>query len=249
MLTLISLGLYDERDLSLRAIEAAKACDTLYCEFYTDGVHTTAEKISRLIGKPVRELQRSAAEEQSAALIKEAKAGNVGLFVGGDALSATTHISLLLEARKHNIRTRVIHGSSVFTAVAETGLQLYSFGRTTTLAFPEEHYNPTSPYDVIAENRARGLHTLVLLDTRPGRQMDAPTGIRTLLDMEQRKRKKQFTEETKIVAACRLGGEEALHYGPARELVGSKKLAGKTPAVLVVPGKLHFLEEEFLALL
>ncbi len=62
----------------------------------------------------------------------------VGVLIGGDCLSATTHVSLLLEATEQGVETRIIHGSSIFSAVAETGLSLYKFGRTVTMPFPEK---------------------------------------------------------------------------------------------------------------
>ena len=36
------------------------------------------------------------------------------------------------------------------------GLQHYKFGRTTTLVRPEANWSPTSPFDAVAENHARG---------------------------------------------------------------------------------------------
>ena len=249
MLYLISMGLHDENDMSLRALEAAKKCDSLYCEFYTSRPETTVEKISRLVGKHVTELKRSGLEENSKLIIKEARSKYVGILVGGDALSATTHISMIMEARKAGIKTRVIHGSSIFTAIAETGLQLYNFGKTTTLPFPEKNYSATSPYDTIAQNKKAGLHTLVLLDTKPDKQMDALTGMKRLLDMEKEKKGKILEQKTKVVAACDLGGEGIIKYDTMENLIKNKNLSGKTPAVIIIPGKLHFLEEEFLEML
>ena len=166
MLYLISLGLSDEKDMSLKALETAKKCEALYVEFYTNRLETDLEKLEKLIGKKVVQLKREDLEEKSGKLIKEAKTKAVGVFVGGDALAATTHISLVLDAKKENVQVKVIHGSSVFTGIAETGLQLYKFGATTTLAFPQDGYHPTSCYDVIEKNKKIGLHTLVLLDIR-----------------------------------------------------------------------------------
>ena len=115
-LTLISIGLADEKDLSLRALEAARGCDALYAELYTTVLDTDVQRLAVLIGKPVEPLPRSGFEEASDALLNEARNSRVGVLVGGDALSATTHTSLLIEARKRGIPTKVVHGSSVLTA-------------------------------------------------------------------------------------------------------------------------------------
>jgi diphthine synthase len=244
MLYLISLGLNDEKDLSVRALEAAKKCDRLYCEFYTSRPNTSIEKLSELAGMGVTELGRGDLEENSRRFLEEAKGKIVGLLVGGDALSATTHISLLLDAGKMGIEYEVIHGSSIFTAVAETGLQLYNFGKATTLPFPEEGYKPASAYDMIEQNKKAGLHTLVLLDTKPGMQMDCITGISILKGIEAEKGKGVIAEE-KIIACVNLGGLSVIKYNTPEMLISDPELKG-TPAVLIIPGKLHFLEKEYL---
>jgi diphthamide biosynthesis methyltransferase len=84
-------------------------------------------------------------------------------------------------------------------------------------------------------NRKLGLHTLILLDIG----LKASEGLELLLKAGVIK------HEDRMVAACRLGGGSEIAYGEAGELAGKKGLE-KTPAVLVIPGKLHFLEEEFL---
>ena len=246
MLYLISLGLADEKDMSLRALETAKACDFLYLELYTTRMFTDAEKLSALIGKPVKEIERSDMEENSLKLLEQAKTQNVGILVGGDALTATTHTSLLLDASKQGIKTKVIHGSSIFTAVASTGLQLYKFGKTVTLALPEEKYKPTSTYEGIRGNKSGGLHTLILLDVKSesGKYMSVPEAAQILL------RDEVFSDDTKLIACCQLGSDsETIRYASIKQLINDNSLQNKTPAVLVVPGELHFMEEEFLNLI
>jgi diphthine synthase len=226
MLYLISLGLYDEKDMSLRALEAARKCKKLYLELYTTKMHTNPARLSKLIGKPVREIPRQGLEDKSNRLIQEAKTQDIGILIGGDALSATTHLSLLLEARKSRVKARVVHGSSVLTAVAETGLSLYKFGRTVTLTSPLQN----STLKAIRENQKSGLHTLVLLDIGM-----TPSQALGLL---------QGKIPGKLIAASQLGGRAVIKYSTIPGLL-KLRLAG-TPSVLAIPGKLHFLEKEFL---
>jgi len=227
MLYLVSMGLWDEKDLSLRALEVAKRCDRIYVEFYTTNIHTDTDKLSKLIGKTVMELKRADLEDDSEKLVREAKGKDIAVLIGGDALSATTHVALLLEAKTAGVKTRVIHGSSIYTAVAETGLQLYKFGRTTTLTKDFSQ----SCHEVIIKNRKAGLHTLVLLDIG----MDSKRGIETLL--------KRMDAKDEAVVACHLGGDAAIRYGKLGDLAKGIAL---TPAVIIIPGELHFLEKEFL---
>lgn len=238
MLHLISMGLFNENDMSVNAVETAMHCDELFVEFYTSQVNTTAEKLSSFIGHQVKELKREDVEEHGDRLINMAKEKDVGLLVGGDCLTATTHFSLVLDARKAGIKVNIVHGSSIYTAICETGLQIYKFGRTTTLP----SFKAKSCYEVIEANKKAGLHTLVLLDIG----MTVRSGIEALFNLEKEEEKGIITTETKIVACCRLGSPESvIKFGTPLQLINSKEL-DKTQALLIIPGELHFKEEEAL---
>lgn len=245
-LTLISIGLTDHTDMSQRALRAARDCDTLYAELYTMILDTDAQRLSEAIRKPVEELPRGRMEEGSAALIEEARLGNVGVLVGGDALTATTHISLLLEAAKSGVKTRVVHGSSILTAVAETGLSPYKFGRTVTLPLPGKA-PPDTVLSTLRENREHGLHTLVLLDLDTVNR-EAHTinrAIQILMDADQ---PETFGEATLTVGVARLGWEDQeIKADSAKDLRGHD--FGDPPHALIVPGRLHFHETEALRVL
>lgn len=247
MLYLIGLGLYDEKDLSLRALEILKGCDEIYAELYTGVFRGSTEKLEELTGKPVRILRREDLEEKPEEnVLRNSRNMHIALLVPGDPLVATTHIDLILRARKLGIETKVIHSSSIYSAIGETGLQLYKFGKTTTLAFPEKGYFPTSPYDVIKENLSKGLHTLILLDVKAEekRFMTVKEAIELLLDIEHRKTEGVFTPDRVCVGAARLGGDSVIKVGTAESLRTEK--FGDPPHILIVPGKLHFVEEEAL---
>lgn len=227
MLYLISIGLYDEKDMSIRALETAKRCQKLYVEFYTNRTFATIDRLEKLIGRPVFELNRSDLEEKSDKIIEEAKKFDVGILISGDALSATTHISLLADAKKAGVAVKVVHGSSIFTAVAETGLSLYKFGATVTL--PKT--GPTKSFwEVVKKNKKAGLHTLILLE--PG--LSAADGLMLL------------RVKSPVVVACRLGDDAIIRYGQAQKLVKNKELKCE-PAVIILPGRISFYEKEFLS--
>jgi len=242
-LSMISVGLHDERDLSLRAIEGSRICDILYAETYTTMLGTDAQRLAATIGKPIEQIRRSNLEENSEDLLKEARRHRVGILVGGDCLTATTHISLLIDAKKKGIPTRIVHGSSILTAVAETGLSLYKFGRTVTLPLPEN-----GPADAVLrtidENREHGLHTLVLLDldAEAGRYLTVNRAIDLLVDAEQ---PDTFNLETIVVGAARLGSDDPTIKGGSAKTMTETDF-GAPPHVLIVPGDLHFQEAEAL---
>jgi diphthine synthase len=241
--TLSSIALTDYTDMSLRALQAAQDCDTLYAELYTMILDTDPRSLSEAIGKPVEELPRGQLEEDSASLIEEAHHRDVGVLVGGDVLTATTHISLLLEAAKKGVKTRVVHGSSILTAVAETGLSPYKFGRTVTLPLPEKA-PPDTVLATLRENREFGLHTLVLLDldTANRKAHTINQAIKILLDADH---PETYNEATLTVGIARLGWEDQeIRADSAKSLMGH--VFGEPPHALVVPGRLHFHEAEAL---
>lgn len=235
-LTLIGTGI--AFDLTLSAIEELKSCERVYWEGYT-GLLTPGQiaSLSERIAKPCIELQREQVE--SSFLLNEARKARIVLLVGGDPLTATTHIALLLEAQKANIVARVIPNSSIYpVAAGKAGLQIYRFGKTVSLVNPRPNYQPTSPFEGIRQNLASNLHTLILLDTEP-HAMEAKSALEML-------EKAGFANE-KIVALSRLGFvNERITYGQIPKL--KTQNLGNPPFCLILPAKLHPLEEEYLFL-
>jgi diphthine synthase len=241
MLYLVGLGIWDEKDMSIKGIEICKNADKIYAELYTATWGGSIKNLEKIIGKKITLLQRKDIEEDSENFIKEAKKCDIVLLVPGDPLVATTHTHLIIEAKKRKTPFDIVHSSSIYTAIAKTGLQIYKFGRTVTIPTPQKGYEPTSFYDLILENKKSGLHTLVLLD----RDMNTKRGLEILMDVEKRRKKKVFLPNTKIVLCSKLGSkDEKIIYGCVRKLL---EIDLKPPAVVIIPGNLHFIEEEFLS--
>jgi diphthine synthase len=246
MLVIIGLGLWDEKDITLRGLEEARASYEVFLEAYTSRLFgTTAKQLEAAIGKPVKEVGRDFVE--GGKVLEHAKSKKICLLVAGDPLVATTHTDLILRAKEKKIPVRVIHNASVMNAVADTGLQPYKFGRSATVAQWEQNFKPSSFYDVLAENRARGLHTFLFLDikTDKDRYMTANEAIAALLLVEAEKKKGAFTEDTEIVVCARLGSpQQLIRFGRVKDL--AKQDFGKPLHALVVPGALHEMERKFL---
>ncbi len=245
MLTFVGLGLYDEKDISLRGYEAVKNADVVFAEFYTSKLlGANIERLEKFYEKKINILSREEVENGEK-IIEEAREKNVVFLVAGDSLIATTHVALRIMAQEEGIETRVIHGASIVTAAPGLlGLQEYKFGRTVSLPFPQENYFPTSPYDAIFDNFSRGLHTLILLDLNP-RPMTANEAMEILLKMEKIKRRELFKDDTLIAVVARAGAPDyKVRAGYMRDLL--KEDFGAPLHTLVLPGKLHFAEAEAL---
>jgi len=249
MLTLIGLGLWNEEDIVLRGFRKARNADTVYIEFYTSKWHGNIKKLERMIGKEIKILNREDLEEKSSEFLEEAKDKKVVLFVPGDPLVATTHSSLLTDAKKRGIKTEIIHNASIYSAIAETGLHIYRFGVTITIPFPEKTSDqlPLSTYERIRVNKKRDLHTLLLLDviSEKERYMEPNEGMQVLLNAEEKMGKDVFTEDTEIVVFSRAGSENPLIiFGKVKDLIN--KGFGEPPFVIILPARLHFSESEYL---
>ena len=240
MLYIVGLGIGDEKDISLKGVEACKKSALVFAELYTAMWRGSLSNLEKVIGKGIKVLERKDLEEKSAEFVKKAKGKVVALLVPGDPLTATTHINLLMDAKKSGVRARIIHSSSILTAVAETGLNIYNFGKTATVVRPEPGYSPTSFYEAGVMNKKHGLHTLFLLDV----DMSTAEGLRVLMDIEKKRKHGLISEGMRVIAASGLGTEKSkVIYYKARDLL---KKPMKPPAVIIIPGKLHFVEKEWL---
>ncbi|NQV09165.1 diphthine synthase [Candidatus Woesearchaeota archaeon] len=244
-LYLIGLGVDNEKDITLKGLEAVKKCGKIYLENYTSVLNCSVSDLEKLYGKKIILADRDMIENKAEDILKESKKNDIGLLVIGDPFSATTHTDLVLRAKEHKVKIEVIHNTSILNAVGEVGLELYKYGKTTSIPFPARGFEPETPYDVIRDNQKIGLHTLVLLDLRPDEDkfMSAAEGVKNLLDIEKKRGEKVFTEDTLCIACARIGSENSkIKYGKAKDLL--KMDLGKGMQCLIVPGKLHFVEEE-----
>jgi diphthine synthase len=244
-LFLIGLGLCDEQDLSLRAIDILKNCDSVFSEEYTNVIKEgSMERLRRIIGKDVMILQREQVEGEEI-ILASAKEGDTALIVPGDPMTATTHCSLLQSAREHNIETKIVHSSSIFTAApGACGLQIYKMGKTATITYWRKNFEPDSFIDLIKENKERGAHTLCLLDIdKDMGPMKVSTAIDTIKKAQQRKGLRVVDDLTKIFVLWHVGWEDQFVWaGTLNQLLEKQDLDG--PAVIIIPEKMHFREEE-----
>ena len=249
MLILVSLGLFDEKDLTLRGLEDAKKAGKIYMELYTSRWHGSIKNLEKMVGKKIDVLKRKDLEEDSEKILKQAKDEDVVLFVQGDCFVQTTHLALIQEAKRLGIKAKVVHNASIVSAVAETGLHPQKFGPYVTIPFPEKTKGklPESVYEIIKMNKSRGLHTLCLLDVveEEDKYLTPSEAMKILLEIEGKRKENVFTNETAAVVFAKAGSRSPfIAYDKVKNLV--KKDFKELPAVLVIPGILHFTEKEFL---
>ncbi|MCD6434588.1 MAG: diphthine synthase [Candidatus Diapherotrites archaeon] len=251
MFYLIGTGL-KPKHISLEALEAIKKCDKVYMESYTSGFsESNIEELEKLIGKKIILLTRSEVEGQKAIkIIEDSKKKDIALLVIGNPLSATTHVQLLIEAKKQNAKTKVIAGISIFNFIGKTGLSEYRFGRVASIVFHSKVYRPESFYDIIAENKKACMHTLCLLDIiemkNRIRMMNVKEAIEILEKIEA-KRKTKVIKNSLLCAVSKAGSKkERIVFGRAAKL---KRAKIESPACLIVCAELNEKEKEAIGVL
>ncbi|KAL8284101.1 hypothetical protein RQP46_004850 [Phenoliferia psychrophenolica] len=200
MLYVIGLGLSDEKDITVRGLEAVKGSTRVYLEAYTSILGVGKERLEAFYDKDIIIADRDMVETESDDILRNAQTEDVSFLVVGDPFGATTHADLLLRAEALTIPSTVIHNASVMNAVGAVGLALYNFGQTVSIPFFTETWRPDSWLERVRENAGLGLHTLCLLDIKvkeqseenlargrkifePPRFMSVPTAISQLLSL------------------------------------------------------------------
>lgn len=251
MLYLVGLGLKPSH-ITHEAIDVLKSSAEVFVENYTSQYSEgELKEIESLIGKPVAVIGRQEVENGSAELLKKAlpKKSAVSLAVFGNPMNATTHLQILLDAHEQKIPVKIIPGISIFEYVAFTGLDRYKFGRTTTIVFHEQDYEPESFYDAIIANKEAGLHTLCLLDIKrdENRLMEIKHAISTLEAIEERREKNVLGESILVGVAGAGSGAQQMKAGTLEQVRNFNFTS--FPQSLIICGKLNEKEIEGLKLL
>ena len=124
MLYIIGLGLSDEKDITVKGLEAVKSCSRIYLEAYTSILMVEKSKLEAFYGKPVVVADREMVETEADTILEGAHEINVAFLVVGDPFGATTHTDLVARAYEKKIPVKSIHNASIMNAIGCCGLQL-----------------------------------------------------------------------------------------------------------------------------
>jgi diphthine synthase len=229
MLYILGLGL-NEESYTKEAEKIIFKAEKVFLENYTVKFPYRKSALEKKFGKRILEVDRDFIE--SLKILDEAKKESVVLLIYGSPFFATTHISLINEAKKLGIKTKVVHNASVFDAIGVTGLQLYKFGKIASLP----NFEAKSYVSVIKKNLEIGAHSLILVDIN--------FGFNNALEKLLKDLNENSIKIEKIVVCSRLGTKkEKIYYSDIKKL---KRIKVNEPFCFILPGNLHFLEEETL---
>lgn len=226
MLRLVGLGL-DDGEITEKGTEAIRNSEKVYAEFYTNTETVDLDQLEEKTGKEIQKLSREEVERKDKVLTS-AQDYETAFLVSGDPLTATTHYDIKHRAEEKGIDTEVVHAPSILTSVAETGLNVYKFGRVVTLP---ENSAPESVIQHIEKNDSIGLHTLVLLDIN----YSADDATEKLTDL-----KPGLAEREAIIIERANLKNQSLTHGELGEIDPE----GDTPHCIVIVGEKSHKEEE-----
>ena len=266
-LHLIGLGLGNEKDITVNALEAIRdKCAHVYLENYTSVLAASPSKLEEFYGKKVTICDRAFVESNGVdGMLTQAEKEDVAFLVVGDCFAATTHSDLVLRAHEKKVKVKTYYNASIMNACAGSGLQLYNFGKTVSLCFFTPTWKPDSFYDSIKMNKVNGgLHTLVLLDIRvkeptvealctgkkiyePARFMSVSTAARQMLYVENEVRKEGvYDEDSIVVATARVGQEDERFISCTLKEMCRVNAGGPLHSLILVGTEVHELEENML---
>ncbi len=237
MLYIIGLGL-NERSISKQALDALNKCKRVYLETYTVNFPYNKVQLEEQINKKIIEADRERVEGLS--IVDEAAKLHVALLVYGSPLMATTHITLIEEAKEMGVKYKIIQNASIFDAVAETGLQFYKFGKTASMPAwnSAKSFEPTSFMEIVKQNLSIDAHSLILIDIG----LDFPRTLKQL----KRATKEYEIKLSKLVICQALGTKkQKIMYKSLGDLEEFDNV--QKPYCIIIPSlKLHHVEKSFL---
>lgn len=248
-LVLVGLGLYGDENKS-RILSLIAGSDVVYVERYTSPVERLPKYIVEAAGDKLRFVSRRELEDYSDKILDEAMDRNVLILSPGNPLLATTHSQLVIDARKRGVGVEIIHGTSaICAALAETGLHIYKLGGISTVVRREKASSERT-YRVLRDNLERGLHTLLLLeyDESEGYRMSPKEALTILLGYDEAG---VLNRDMLVIIVCNIGlDNKKVCVCSVGDLVdGRANFDPSDICIVVIPGSLHFTEEEFIDLL
>mgnify|MGYP001770674712 CR=1 FL=1 len=246
MLTIIGAGLYRSQ-LTHEAEDAIKSADIVYVETYTSPKSSWIVETARQLNSNVRVSDRHLLEDMSREVIELARTNNVAIVTPGDPMIATTHSSLVVEAKTRGIDVRLINGvSGPCSVVSVSGLHFYKFGRTVTIPGKWRGVGARYVVEGLLGNLCMGMHTLLLLDVDERGNTLSPHDAAASLVKEFSAHFDPHLINDLLILLISLNEVGPVTYYTTAGGLQAHPLPQVDVGSLVVPAALHVSEREFL---
>lgn len=250
MLFLIGLGL-GTGEITYNGISSIKKSSKVFIENYTTPISNEYMEFLNTLGKKLIPIERSSMEDFAKDLVSQAKKEDIAILIPGDPLIATTHHLLFVVANNLSIPVKVHHSSSIFSsAIAESRLDIYKFGPTTTITNWSEKYKPTSFLETIEKNIKNNQHTLLLFDIlNNGERTLFPNEAISIIEKSEEKLQRTIVSNVPVILLGNVGCEDQLLFYGTFQQIKKLKLNKQNKFCMVVPAKISFAEAELIELL
>ncbi|AFZ70928.1 diphthine synthase [Caldisphaera lagunensis DSM 15908] len=233
--------------ITKKALEYIKSSDLIIIDSYTmpnsDKIVSDVLNIAK--EKKVIIANRRMLEDESSDVLNIAKEKKVGIIIPGDPLIATTHASIVIDAKIKNIDVEIINGiSGICMTKSLSGLQYYKYGKTLTIPGPWRNVKAYSLLFNLYANLCIKAHTLLLFDIDDNKKtLDASIGIKTILELNNELKLYSYLE--KLLGILIHAGDKNMFIGNSlRNLLDDANI--EEPYSLVIPSNLHSEEEKYL---
>ncbi len=241
MLYIIGLGVDPKNTAPAFIKRSCKICEKNYIDTYTTII---AAEYLEWIKKELNAIPANRETlEDVKNFVEEAKDKNVCLYVYGDPYIATTHQSLRIYAAERKIQVKTIYSSSFINAIfGETGLHIYKIGFVGSLIKGDIN-SRNYIYKQVGAALELKKHSVII---PTGYEGDLKSLISELKQAELNFKENTFADNRFLIFISRAGtDDEEIISGTIMELFKAKTAINE-PFALIVPGLLHFSEEEVL---
>ena len=237
---LLGIGLRGTRSITIEENEVLKKCSKIYIDTYTSIFpENFINDLSHIYGGEIIPLERE--ELESMAFIKNEETDS-SLIVSGDPFGSTTHMSIARECIDKKIDLKIYENASIISIIwGRTGLSAYRSGSVVSIPDFGNEYVPASPYEKILQNISMGLHTLVLVDLKNGKNIDSSRLMEIFILMRDRNSLEDIMKRISFSIERAGWNDEAIHLDSLENIL-RKNL--RSPYCIVIPGKIDFNERE-----
>ena len=237
---LLGIGLRGTRSITIEENEVLRKCRKIYIDTYTSIFpENFMNDLSHTYGGEIIPLERE--ELESMAFIKNGKTDSA-LIVSGDPFGSTTHMSIARECIDKKIDLKIYENASIISIIwGRTGLSAYRSGSVVSIPDFGNEYIPASPYEKILQNISMGLHTIVLVDLKNGKNIDSLRLREIIILMRDGHGLKDIMNRVSFSIERAGWIDEAIHMDSLENILGRQLMS---PYCIVIPGKIDFNERE-----
>ncbi len=248
-LYLVGLGVYKEPVIPGQWFKKIVESTYIFFEGYTSPAPYDIEYLKTYFKRDdIKPIDRDTLELKIEDLVAKASEDDVAILVYGDPLIATTHKTLIITSNEKGVKYEVFHNVSAYLyAITESGLDIYKIGPIGTLVRGDIDINK-STLNKIRYNIKNGFHSPILLEySAEENYVMHPVEAIEILKKDKGLWNIVIGNQSYIIVMMALGFDREYKYAyKLNEVEEISSLPRGYPAIIIITGKLHFMEREYI---